>query len=397
MTDSTRALVHDVNDRRSIFAAAVMAGGGAMCFVSAPLFIGEAMEGLGLGSDQAGVMFSSYLAGFTLICLTAVLWIRRLDWRLIAALAYAALAVGLAGAATAAGYQLLLAGFFVAGCGAGTLYGLAICMIGDTREPDRFFGVKVFGEQMVGVVLVFTLPITVQPIWGFKGLCFATAALAIVLGLTTLWVPPAGTKSTEAARALDEQSGHHVAAAWPVLIGVLGMLLFFGGLTVLWAFVERIADSRGLEGATVGTALSFAALGGGLGGLTAALVGDRFGRFKPLVFAIVGTAAVYAVYNLQFNALMFIGASFAYVFLWNVSLAYQFGIVSSADVSGRYAVLMSAALAMGGSLGSGLGGFILQDRGFGTLSVVSLGIAFLSLIIFFGLLRWLRREGLGAG
>lgn len=390
-------MVRDVNDRRSILAAAVMAGGGAMCFISAPLFIGEAMEGLDLGSDQAGVMFSSYLAGFTLICLTAVLWIRRFDWRLIAMFAYTALAAGLAGAALSASYEFLLAGFFLAGCGAGTLYGLSICMIGDTREPDRFFGVKVFGEQMVGVILVFTLPITVQPIWGFKGLCLATAALAILLGTSTLWVPPSGTKSAAKARELDEETGHHVAATWPVLIGVLGMMLFFGGLTVLWAFVERIADSRGLAGATVGTALSFAALGGGLGGLTAAVMGDRFGRFKPLVFAIVGTAGVYAVYNLQFNALMFIGASFAYVFLWNISLAYQFGIVSSADISGRYAVLMSSALAMGGSLGAGLGGFMLQDRGFGTLAVVSLGIAFMSLIIFFWLLRWLRREGLSGG
>jgi hypothetical protein len=47
--------------------------------------------------------------------------------------------------------------------------------------------------------------------------------------------------------------------------------------------------------------------------------------------------------------------------VWNFPMAYQMGMIASADERGHVAVLMPAALAIGGALGPVLAGAVLTD------------------------------------
>jgi MFS family permease len=97
-----------------------------------------------------------------------------------------------------------------------------------------------------------------------------------------------------------------------------------------------------------------------LAGIAAAVIGDRFGRERPLtigmLLAISGVIVLMAGHGL---AGYFIGALLA-VGIWNFPMAYQMGMIASSDPNARVAVLMPAALAIGSALGPVLGGALLS-------------------------------------
>jgi MFS family permease len=150
------------------------------------------------------------------------------------------------------------------------------------------------------------------------------------------------------------------------------LLIYFGGLSAVWAFVERIADGNGIDAITIGQALSFGVIGGGVGAFIAAISGDRFGRVRPLFFSALIIAAALWIYNGSFSGITFAIVTFLFSGAWNYSLAYQLGIVASVDASGRYVVLMSAALASGAVLGPAVAGFLINDGGFEKVHVMAI-------------------------
>jgi MFS family permease len=105
---------------------------------------------------------------------------------------------------------------------------------------------------------------------------------------------------------------------------------------------------------TLGLAVS------GVAGLTAAGLGDRYGRAQPLIIgmalSIVGIAVLLLGDGVAGYA---IGALFA-VCLWNFPMAYQMGLIASADPNGRVSVLMPAALAIGAAFGPTLAGALVS-------------------------------------
>ena len=146
-------------------------------------------------------------------------------------------------------------------------------------------------------------------------------------------------------------------------VGLGALLISFGGLSALWGFLAQVAPSFGVGEAAQSAVLTAGLVVSGGAGLAAAGLGDRFGRTWPLVvgmlLAIAGAVALLMGHGLTaYTAGVLLAGGF-----WNFPMAYQMGLIASADGHGRVAVLMPAALAIGGALGPMLAGSLLTEGG----------------------------------
>jgi MFS family permease len=165
--------------------------------------------------------------------------------------------------------------------------------------------------------------------------------------------------------------------------GLAALFVSFAGLSALWAYVEHIAPSFHLDAQSAANALMAALVVNGLSGIAAAALGDKFGRTRPLVVGMVITI-------LGAAALQWGGAFSAYVIgivlaigMWNFPMAYQMGMIASSDERGSVAVLMPAAIAIGGAIGPLAAGMLLAaTSGYFALYALFAGTSTVGLVIF---------------
>ncbi|MEH6471305.1 MAG: MFS transporter [Halopseudomonas sp.] len=359
----------DVNRVTAITAASLISAAGSAVFLLLPLLLGGAAEALVLDDERTGLIASSYFLGFLLVCLSAPLWIRRLNWRRVGWGGFGLLSGGLLAGAYSDNYNLLLTAMALSGIGAGTVFGLAICVISDTREPDRNFGFKLVAEQVIGAALLFLLPVFVTPVWGFKGLM---VSLAVVLGLLALAIPWLPERSARDSNQAGTSTGS--AGNFPVWIALTALMVYFAGLSGLWAFVERLAADHLISAEAIGQALSIGVIGGGFGALAAGLLADRFGRVWPLLGSTLVLGGVLAIYAGPLTAFSFTLGTVLFSGVWNFGLAYQMGMVVSLDRKGNLSVLISSFLSLGAIIGPALAGMLIRGDDYGGVFVFT-GVA----------------------
>jgi predicted MFS family arabinose efflux permease len=343
--------------------ATAVSAAGALLFNLMPALLASAAPRFGLTDNQLGVVGSSYLAGFAVVATTSNLWIDRLNWRAAVAVATVLAVLGLAGGALVRSYGELLAALGVAGFGLGVLYTICIAIVSEHHRPDQAFGVKLTGEVLLAVIGLVVLTSGVSTHMGFPGAIGAVATLVGVTALCGLSGLPSGRALVppEKRFMMKRRAGaapplFHNWAPW---LGLAALFVSFAGLSSLWAFISQLAPTFGVSGQAADNALAVTFVVSGAAGLAAAFIGDRLGRAKPLAagmsLAILGAATLALGHG--FNAYL-IGIVLAGG-LWNFPLAYQMGMIASADGRGNVAILMPAALAVGGSLGPLLGGALL--------------------------------------
>jgi cytochrome P450/predicted MFS family arabinose efflux permease len=373
--------------KRVLASATAVSAGAALLFNLMPVLLGAAASRFGLSDNQLGVVGSSYLAGFALVATTSNLWIDRLNWRALVAAATVLSVASLAACAVVHSYAALLAVLVTAGVGLGTLYTICIAVVSENHRPDQAFGLKLAGEVLLAVIGLGALATGITARWGFSG---AVVTLAALVGLASacglpglprgrMIVPPErrfmmARKSGGAAPLLRD---------WVPWLGLAALFVSFAGLSALWAFVSEIAPTFGVTGRAADNTLTATLVVSGVAGLAAGFLGDKLGRARPLAIGTllaIGGAATLAVAHGS-------GAYLAGVVLaggvWNFPMAYQMGMIASSDGRGNVAVLMPAALAVGGALGPLLGGSLLAGaHGYTPLYALFATAAAMSLAAF---------------
>jgi MFS family permease len=180
---------------------------------------------------------------------------------------------------------------------------------------------------------------------------------------------------------------------WGPWLGLGALFVSFGGLAALWAFLGQVAPSFGVDAPTEAGALTAGLVVSGAAGLAAAAIGDRFGRVGPLAAGMALALAGVAAMAWGHGVAAYLAGVILAAGLWNFPLAYQMGLIASADGRGRVAVLMPAALAIGGALGPTLAGSLLAGGGYGPLYALFAAATALSLAAFVVLGRRLAAVG----
>ena len=367
-------------NNKQLVAACCISSAASVVYMVAPLIIGGAMESGGLNAGAAGGILAAYFSGFTSVAASGFLWVHRFPARSAAIPSLILIAAGLACAAISTGLAALVASMAIAGAGAGACYVISVALISATEEPDRNFGFALASQLVLGGILLFTIPAAVAPNWGFSGSLALISASVLLIIMVTPWIRqrPAGQPRvlTDAASA---------APIYPAIGGTIGLFIWFAGLSAMWGFLERIGAGGDLDPVSIGTVLSLSIIPGMVGALAAAAIGDRFGRRLPHVCSAVIILLAAIVLGQGVSLGSYALAVTLVVLGWNFWLAYLLGALASADTSGRFSALYTAALGLGAATGPVVAGLLVTGASFTPVLLVGV----FAIVIGLGAALWL--------
>jgi hypothetical protein len=135
------------------------------------------------------------------------------------------------------------------------------------------------------------------------------------------------------------------------MLGLIAMFTYYIGVTGVWAYLERIGDSAGLAGATIGNALATSSFLGLIGAALAAAMASKFGRLLPIVSGHVLTIVGIALLTTSLTYPVYLAAVCVYNFAWNYLLPYLLACIASVDVTGRLVASTNGFVGAGLALG----------------------------------------------
>ena len=372
-----------VNDTPSIAAAVGCFAIAVQVFMIMPIYVGALADSYGFDNRQLGWITSSELSGQAIAILLALAWIRQLSWRtmmLSAGLLLVTcnlLSIYADGAFT---FLLFLRG--LAGFAVGTVLAIGCTLLGDTAQADRNFGLLIGAEVFLQIILFALLPTYVAD-YGVNVIYFALALLALIVLPLSLLIPEQGSR-------LDAADTSGLPRFGLPVLGLLGTVIFFAGIMLVWSFIERLGIAWGIEPAEIGEALSISGVISLAGALFAAALADRLGRLLPMLAGAAGILLSYWILATQASYWNFVLAASLLAVFWNFWLPYQMGAVAAVDIAGRYVVLIPFAQSLGVAVGPVIAGQILVDNNFVPLMYFSSLFLIVCLLIFMPLLRTIR-------
>jgi predicted MFS family arabinose efflux permease len=352
-------------DRLPVFVAtALLSGLGALMYEISSEYSYMVGKTYSFGEGRQGDMMAAFFTGYSLIAVSMVFWVRKVDWRLISALSTLAGLLGFALTAVSGDYYLIMACMFIAGTGLGAGYALSLTIFGDSSNPARAFGIKFFFDVMPGFLFNLLLP----PLFdkhGLPGVAGSIVLYCVVVLIASALLPQRGSKhpSALAGRVSLKEDGLTLVACFSAFILVLGLM-------ALWNFLAQIGTMKGFSMTALGPML---AIGSGLnavGALFAVWLGNRFGRVAPVAVTIAINIVMLLVIDASKGFVGFAIGSLVFCFTNNYTTAYTIALISDIDVHGRLMPFVTACFAAGAIFGPMFAGHLLESQGLSVMLIL---------------------------
>jgi len=346
----------DIENKRGIFFAVMASAAATLFFNTLPVFLGVAADALQLNGEQLGQLAAAEIGGICLSTLSAVLWIRRVNWRWACMGGLLAIALGnLLCMATEQFSQLVALRFLTGLLGDGVVMAVTYSLFGDVRDTDRAFAYSIVGQTGLGMLGLLVMPYIAEA-GGLKAVLIAVACVPLLLLLCSSWMPVHGSKEVVAANVPVKS-----APLLPIALGLLTLFVWFMGLNAMWTFAERIGVETGMAQKNIGLVLSLSMGMGFLGALCSSWFGDRYGRFWQAPFAFFSHVLVAVLFARYANPVIYIIAALSFTFIWNIGLPFLLGLIATADISGRFTALLITFITAGQVAGALVGGKLVGD------------------------------------
>lgn len=355
----------------ALMAIAIGCTFGNLSFLALPMWLGPAVERFHLETSASGWLASLELGAVTLLCL---LFSSRVDAMPLRGPAILALFLSLLGnllSILAPGLFLFIAARILVGLGAGALMALLFGAAARTSEPQRTFSMVTFSLTALFLVIMVGGPIAVRA-YGLNGILGMLACIQL-LGLFLFWRLPQMPAPATGNRGRFPRN-------W-LVIGALGALVLLqSGNALIWAFTERIGRATGLSLDAVGQVLALSSVVSMAGPIIARIIGSRWGKTLPLVFALAMISV--SVLFITHSAMPQIYSSASVVLPLFVMLGNPFimGVLAGLDERGRVAAAAPAFSNIGSALGPFLGSLVLVDQDFALLGNTAL-VLYLAAIV----------------
>jgi len=368
-------------DRPSVVvAAALLTSTCLLPTMLMPYLVGAVALSVTADTRQLGFVAAAVLGGPIALMAISVLWVRRFRWRSLVLGGLTLAAVGYLLAAGARAFASLLAWIALGSSALAIAYAPPICLLSDTSKPDRNFGYAFF-LQIVASGLIGLAATALQDRLGPRSVFILIAAVFIgSLGLLP-WITQGGVKGQDSSLAKGQPPTSRI---W---MGLTGMLLLNAGPSAVWAFFERIGRGAGFDEQSVGNMIAVALLVGAPGSLLSAAAARRYGRMLPLTVSTLLLVVTFGVAIDAHSALIYFLAGAAFQFFLNFSLAFQYGALSEADVSGRLIVLAPTFQGIGGIGGPIIAGLLARGQSYFSIGISAALYEIVGLLLLIALCR----------
>ena len=378
------ALRQGIESGRSLAAMLAIGVMGNSVIYVMPLLIGAMVTDRGFSEQQAGLIASADLLGYTAATLAVAALVRRVNWRSIV---WCGLLLMIGANLTSPlirGFEAFTAARIVSGVGGGLLAALATVAIGCRAEPDRGFGALFTALLLFATAALWILPPIIDSL-GIGGAYGLIVVLALPVAYSVRHLPP--TAETAAVAV----PGQPQTNRWFAYLVLLSIFVFFAEQNAVWAFAERIGSSAGLSGHYIGFALGVATLLSAVGAALVAWLGTRISRGLAVAGATLVQVGAFVWLGGEFGASLFLILVVLLSIAWNIVNPFQLGILSQLDNSGSSLALAPAATGLGLAAGPAIGAAVLSPGAYGILLAVCAGLAAMSTLLLWLPLLALKR------
>ncbi|MEH6571259.1 MAG: hypothetical protein V7709_19415 [Halioglobus sp.] len=363
-------------DSRAIVAACLLSAAGALVFNAFPLFLSTIADQFGFGDEALGLLGTYYLGGFALVALLAPVWMPRLSWRMTAMLAYAVVVMALFWLATTQAAAVHW-GMSLLGMASAVIFTIGLGVLSAANDPDRAYGFKLSAEMVLAAITMYVMTSLVIARYGYTGFLWGSA---FIYGISALGIFGLPTNLMTKAPGSDSKKGHGFANP-PVILASAALFLQFGTFSGVWGFMARFGTLRGVGDDAIGTILTLSLLCGLGGALACAYLGNRFGQRLPILLGMVVTISALLLLNFSQEVFFFAIAACLINALLQFLCAYQMGLITELDSSGRYTVMIAFILASSGAVGPGVMGVVLESHGAGVCLLICMGVTSLAMVL----------------
>ena len=340
-------------------------------------------ESFRLTEAEAGFVITAYALAYAVGSPVLVALTGGAARRTVLALGLATVAVASIAGATAENAEVLYASRVLAALGAGIVTPVAAGVAAAVSPPETrgkalaaaFLGITL--AQVLGVPAGAWLGYTFgweTTLWLTAGL--ALVALAAILALTPTGLPfQASTLATLGEALTDLRT----------VLAVSFTVLVMAAVYVFYTYAAPVMEARmGYDREGVSLYLLAFGVGAVFGNLLGGALADRFGSYRTLVFVACAQILFLPFYSFlpAPDAVVFAHAVTWSICGWTFAASQQSRLVALAP--GRSNVMLAlnaAAIYVGVSLGSWLGGQAIRLYGIDALGLVGSGVAALALIV----------------
>ncbi|MGA9795946.1 MAG: MFS transporter [Rhizomicrobium sp.] len=338
-----------------------------------PALVSGLIDGLHFSAQQAGFVASANVYGAAFGALISVFFVRRIAWRPFAI----AFLLGLITADVISVFvtqaPTLIALRFVHGTIGGMLVGTGFSVIARTRVPDRTFGMLLVVQFGLGGLGMMILP-RIVPLFGTAALFGAL----ILFSTVTLAMLPFIAEYKQPAPAATKVSARSSVRWGPLTLALLSVLLFQAGNMALASYMIELGRAYGLGTDFISTTLGIAGWIGALGSLLVVFMGTRFGRFWPLLIALILTVVGNALFHFSAMATVYVAANIGTAITWAFVISYMLGLCAAFDATGQTATLGGFISKLGLATGPLLGGLLVGKGDYALLIDLAIAAILLS-------------------
>jgi len=378
---------HELINSFKTQSAAVLIGTCLVFFyVIMPLVLGAAAESRQIDDRQLGFIAGAFMLGMFFVTASGVFWIRRFKWRRTLRICALTAATCYTIPIFNADYLVLLAAMTVCGIACGAGYSITIACLGDTRMPERGFGMTWGMQNALGVIMSLTLPRITD---ASNALPVALALLATLTLIALLLIPSMPDRGVKGLGGRERKNTASQSKMLPVVaVGLMVIFLVFLAESSIWAYLERIALSNGLNREMAGTAIAASLFVATCSSFIAAAIGNRLGRMIPMTIAIVASIFSVFLFHNGSGTVMFFVAIMIYGAAWNFGAPYRMALVAEADVEGRYVPAITSVQTLGSAIGPTMAGLVVSQGSYQWVYLVAVAAWGVALALFY----WANRQ-----